>query len=145
VRLDAVVERAFKRMRDRKLAQDLRKLVGSGDASEPWAGWAWEMAKNLRARAATKVLLVLVLVLVVACGGRSDGAPDVNAPLECVEEPWTPEWCDARAAKQFVVVCEGGERGELGTDGVWSGAPYAACAPAELEPGVMAWCCWGRN
>jgi hypothetical protein len=143
--MDVIIARAVKRLRDRKLAADLQRLVcqveGERRGSELWVGWARDMATNLKARAALPLLALAFVV--VACGGRSHDAPDADAPVECIEEPWTPEWCDARAVKQFVVVCDGGERGELGTDGVWSGAPYAACAPAELEPGVMAWCCWG--
>lgn len=138
-----MVVRALDRMRDEKLASELRRLARQArrerKGSERWVGWTRDMARNLQARA----LLAVVLLLVAGCG-ISEQEPAADAPVECVEEPWTPEWCDARSAPQFVVVCEGGERGELGTDGVWSGAPYAACAPAELEPGVMAWCCWGH-
>jgi hypothetical protein len=141
------VTRALDRMRDLKLAEELERLawierVRARNASRlapASAGWARKMALNLTVRA---TLFALALVFVVGCGGRSEE----DAPVvECIEQEWTPEWCDARSAKQFVVVCDGGERGELGTDGVWSGAPYAACAPAELATDVMAWCCWGRS
>lgn len=88
--------------------------------------------------------LAVVATNLCACGGRSeDDAPPEPPP--CVETPWTSEWCDARSVPQFVMLCDGHERGTLGTDGVWSGAPYAACAPAELQPDVVAWCCWGRE
>lgn len=87
---------------------------------------------------------ILVVQLCTGCGGRSeDGAPPLEPP-PCVEVEWTSDWCDARRAPQFVMICEGHERGTLGTDGVWSGAPYPACAPAEHQPDVLAWCCWGR-
>lgn len=83
----------------------------------------------------------LLLVVLLAGCGLSEDEP---APVECHELEWSADWCDARSSSQFVMVCEGGERGELGSDGVWSGAPFPACAPAEHRPELVAWCCWGK-
>jgi hypothetical protein len=87
--------------------------------------------------------LLLALAL-GACGGRSEGTALELEPAPCVELEWTPDWCDARRVPQFVMVCDGHERGTVGSDGVWSEAPFPACAPAEHQSDVVAWCCWGR-
>jgi hypothetical protein len=85
--------------------------------------------------------LLALSLLALGCAGHSE---EEQSGPQCREFEWSAEWCDARQSPQFVVVCDGGERGELSTDGTWSGAPYPACAPAEHRPELVAWCCWGK-